>query len=30
MKIVVDTNFLVSATQWDYSVTKKIKVANSH
>ena len=24
MKIVVDTNFLVSATQWDYSVSHKL------
>jgi putative PIN family toxin of toxin-antitoxin system len=24
MKIVVDTNFLVSATQWDYSVAHKL------
>jgi uncharacterized protein len=24
MKIVVDTNFLVSATQWDYSVSDKL------
>ncbi|MFA7707949.1 MAG: putative toxin-antitoxin system toxin component, PIN family [Candidatus Pacearchaeota archaeon] len=24
MKIVVDTNFLVSATQWDYSVSYKL------
>jgi hypothetical protein len=24
MKIVIDTNFLVSATQWDYSVSNKL------
>ncbi|MEK6873594.1 MAG: putative toxin-antitoxin system toxin component, PIN family [Nanoarchaeota archaeon] len=24
MKIVVDTNFLVSATQWDYSISHKL------
>jgi len=24
MKIVVDTNFLISATQWDYSVSHKL------
>ena len=24
MKIVIDTNFLVSATQWDYSVSHKL------
>ena len=24
MKVVLDTNFLVSATQWDYSVSHKL------
>ena len=24
MKVTVDTNFLISATQWDYSVAHKI------
>src|SRR3989338_2691152 len=24
MKVTVDTNFLISATQWDYSVTHKL------
>ena len=24
MKVVVDTNFLISATQWDYSVSHKL------
>lgn len=32
MKITVDTNFLISATQWDYSVAHKllIKLINSN
>jgi predicted nucleic acid-binding protein len=24
MKVTVDTNFLISATQWDYSVAHKL------
>ena len=26
MKITVDTNFLISATQWDYSIAHKLLI----
>lgn len=26
MKVTVDTNFLISATQWDYSVSHKLLI----